>query len=53
MGISSNMNGTERLEFELAYFDVVVEHVNHYGTGNFPTQLYSFKYSYLMLYFLL
>ena len=29
-------------------FDVAVENVNHYNSGNSPTQLYSFKYSYLV-----
>ena len=30
------MKRIERLEFELAYYDVAVEHTNHNSTGTFP-----------------
>ena len=35
-GISSEVNVKAQLEFELAYFNVTVQHVNHYITGTSP-----------------
>ena len=29
------MNAIMRVEFELAYYDVTDQHVNHYATGDF------------------
>ena len=34
--ICPKLNVIVRLEFELAYYDVVVENVNYYSTGTFP-----------------
>ena len=34
--ISSKVNIIAWLEFELAYYDVVVQHVNHYNMGVTP-----------------
>ena len=31
------MNAVERLEFELAYYDVAVQHVSQYATGTLST----------------
>ena len=31
--IKPKINLIVRLEFELAYYDIVVQHVNHYATG--------------------
>ena len=31
MGISPKVNAIGRLKFELAYYDVTVEHINHYA----------------------
>ena len=36
-GISPEMNVIVRLEFELAFYDVTVDHASHYATGNLPT----------------
>ena len=35
-GISPKVKIITRLEFELAYYDVAVRHVNHYTTGTPP-----------------
>ena len=32
--ICPKLNVTERLEFELAYYDFAVQHINHNATGN-------------------
>ena len=32
-GIGPKMNVIARLEFELVYYEVEVQHVNHYATG--------------------
>ena len=34
MSISPKLNIIARLEFELVYYDVEVEHINHYATAN-------------------
>ena len=33
------MNETEWLEFELTYFEVAVQHFNHYATGTPPLSI--------------
>ena len=33
-GISPKVNVIARLEFELAYYDIIVQHVSHYATGD-------------------
>ena len=33
-GISSKVNIIAQLEFELAYYDIEIQHVIHYATGN-------------------
>ena len=35
-GISSKMNISAQLEFELAFYDVTVQYVSHYTTGTSP-----------------
>ena len=35
-GISPKVNVIARLEFELAYYDVVVQYVSHYATTTLP-----------------
>ena len=35
MGINPNVSVIARLEFELTYFDIVVQHVSHSTTGIF------------------
>ena len=35
-GMSSKVNVTTQLEFELAYYDVADQYVNHYTTGTPP-----------------
>ena len=39
-GISLKVNINTQLEFELAYYKVVVQYVSHYITGTFLTTLY-------------
>ena len=36
--ISPKVNVIARLEFELAYYDVIVQHFSHYATGIFVPQ---------------
>ena len=36
MGISPKVNVIAWLEFELAYYDIAIEHVSHYATGTQP-----------------
>ena len=38
-GISSKVNAIERVELELAYYDVTFPHVNHYATKTFPINI--------------
>ena len=35
-GISPKVNIIAQLEFELTYYDIVVQHVNHYATETLP-----------------
>ena len=37
-----------RVEFELAYYDVIVQHVRHYGSVT-PLRILCIKYCYLKL----
>ena len=43
-GICPKVNVIARLEFELAFFDVAFEHVNHYTTGTSPVFFCLFKW---------
>ena len=36
------MNLIARMELKFAYYDVAIQHVSHYTTGNRPTQLMKF-----------
>ena len=38
-GISLKVNATVWLKFELAYFEVIVQHVNHYAIGTLLMQI--------------
>ena len=35
-GISLKVNVKVQVEFKLAYYDVTVQHINHYAKMNFP-----------------
>ena len=35
----SRVNEIPRLDFELAYFEVIVQHVSYYSIGNAPVRL--------------
>ena len=59
IGISPKVNVVAGLEFELAYYDVTVQHFSHYHTvtppifsavfkGFFCTRLFGIKYFYLI-----
>ena len=40
--ISPKVNVIEEVEFEIAYYDVLVKYVNHYTTGTFPGKVVPF-----------
>ena len=37
-GISPKVNIITRLEFERAYYDVLIQHVSHYTTDSLPSE---------------
>ena len=39
-GINQKVNGIVQLEFELAYYDIVVQHVSHYTYDFLTNQMY-------------
>ena len=48
-GINSKVNVIERLEFELTYFDIVVQHVSYYAKGT-PSMIFEISLNYFTLY---
>ena len=49
-GINPKMNPMARLEFELSYYDVTVQHVNHCTTGTPPSLIYGCGSTYIRTY---